>query len=73
MIDVTFLSSFPSFSFSHLGVTHIDFSPNERYLVTVSARPSNTEAFIVWDTITGQKKRAFPLDQHSSHGPSYFK
>lgn len=64
---------FFSFSFTHPGVTYIDFSPNERYMVTVSANPSNTDAFIVWDTITGARKRGFPLDQHSSSGSGYFK
>jgi len=59
--------------FAHRSVNYIDFSPTERYLVTISPRPNNPEAFIVWDIITGQKKRSFPLDQHVSQGPSYFK
>lgn len=59
--------------FAHRGVNYIDFSPGERYLVTISPRPNNFEAFIIWDVITGQKKRSFPLDQHLSQGPSYFK
>jgi uncharacterized protein with WD repeat len=54
-------------------VNYIDFSPNERYLITLSSRPNNSEAFIVWDVITGQKKRSFPLEQHYSQGPTYFK
>jgi len=65
--------NFCFYRFAHRGVNHIDFSPCERYLVTISPRPNNLEAFIVWDVITGQKKRSFPLDQHSSQGPSYFK
>jgi len=59
--------------FAHRGVNYIDFSPNERYLITLSSRPNNPEAFIVWDVITGQKKRSFPLEQHYSQGPTYFK
>ncbi|CAF2492557.1 unnamed protein product [Rotaria sp. Silwood2] len=59
--------------FAHRGVNYIDFSPGERYLVTMSPRPNNPETFIVWDIVTGQKKRSFPLDQHFSQGPSYFK
>ncbi len=54
-------------------MNHIDFSPTERYLVTISASPNSPEAFIIWDIITGQKNRSFPLDQHLSQGPSYFK
>jgi translation initiation factor 3 subunit B len=54
-------------------VNFIDFSPNERYLVTFSPRPNNPEAFIVWDIITGQKKRSFPSEQHLSQGSSNFK
>ena len=55
--------------FSHPGVQFIEFSPNEKYLVTFS--PSNhgqTEdptAIIIWDSRTGAKKRAF----HSENPP----
>lgn len=59
--------------FAHRGVNYIDFSPNERYLITLSSRPSNSEAFIVWDVITGQKKRSFPFEQQYSTGSAYFK
>jgi len=59
--------------FAHRGVNYIDFSPNERYLITLSSRPNNPEAFIVWDVITGQKKRSFPFEQQYSTGSAYFK
>lgn len=59
--------------FAHRGVNYIDFSPNERYLITLSSRPNNSEAFIVWDVITGQKKRSFPFEQQTSPGSAYFK
>jgi uncharacterized protein with WD repeat len=71
--DRTLKKKFFFSRFAHRSVNYIDFSPTERYLVTISPRPNNPEAFIVWDIITGQKKRSFPLDQHVSQGPSYFK
>lgn len=67
------VSTFFDFSFAHRGVNYIDFSPNERYLVTLSPRPNNPEAFIIWDVITGQKKRSFPLESNSDKGSTYFK
>jgi uncharacterized protein with WD repeat len=60
-------------SFTHRGVNYIDFSPNERYLITFSSRPNNPEAFIIWDVIKGERKRSFPFEQYNSQGPSYFK
>jgi len=50
--------------FAHPGVQFIEFSPNEKYMVTFSPNTSNTEsddpsAIIIWDSLTGAKKRAF--------------
>lgn len=49
--------------FSHNGVRYIDFSPCERYLVTLSTEapdtPKDPQAIIIWDIKTGQKKRGF--------------
>merc|ERR1712059_169519 len=49
--------------FAHPGVQFIEFSPNEKYMVTFSPNTSNTEsddpsAIIIWDSLTGAKKRA---------------
>jgi len=56
--------------FAHPGVQFIQFSPNEKYLVTLSPNVSNSEnddpsAIIIWDSRTGVKKRAF----HSENPP----
>jgi len=50
--------------FAHPGVQFIEFSPNEKYLVTFSPNTSNADnedpsAIIIWDSLTGAKKRAF--------------
>jgi len=52
--------------FAHEGVTLIDFSPCEKYLVTLSqqlAAQDDPQAIIVWDIRTGAKKRSFHADQ----------
>jgi len=50
--------------FSHTGVQFIQFSPNEKYIVTFSPsmQSSSNEdpnAIIIWDSRTGVKKRSF--------------
>ncbi|CAF1610975.1 unnamed protein product, partial [Didymodactylos carnosus] len=57
--------------FAHRGVNYIDFSPCERYLVTVSPAQRTDESVIIWDIITGQKLRWFPFDQQNPQWP-YF-
>ncbi|KAJ1505364.1 Translation initiation factor 3 subunit b [Coelomomyces lativittatus] len=60
--------------FHHPGVSHIDFSPNESYLVTYSPMPlplptlenswgieSVGHRFIIWNMATGKLMRSFPL------------
>jgi len=54
--------------FSHIGVQLIDFSPCEKYMVTFSPLPDNAEdpsAIIIWDCLTGQKKRGFRCENAS--------
>ncbi|KAK2161522.1 hypothetical protein LSH36_115g06038 [Paralvinella palmiformis] len=68
--------------FSHPGVQLIDFSPCERYLVTFSPLPDNKDdpqAIIIWDILTGQKRRGFHCDNTTvwpifkwNHDGSYF-
>lgn len=68
--------------FAHPGVQYIDFSPCERYLVTLSPvveDPHNPQNIIVWDIRSEAKKRTFirgtaeewPILKWSSDG-SYF-
>uniref|UniRef100_A0A8C7AFS2 Eukaryotic translation initiation factor 3 subunit B n=1 Tax=Neovison vison TaxID=452646 RepID=A0A8C7AFS2_NEOVI len=59
--------------FSHQGVQLIDFSPCERYLVTFSPlmdTPDDPQAIIIWDILTGQKKRGFHCES-SAHWPIF--
>jgi len=63
----------PKFSqisrFSHTGVQLIDFSPCERYMVTFSPLQDSQEdpqAIIVWDILTGTKKRGFHCETRST-------
>ncbi|XP_010173760.2 eukaryotic translation initiation factor 3 subunit B [Antrostomus carolinensis] len=69
--------------FSHQGVQLIDFSPCERYLVTFSPlmdTQDDPQAIIIWDILTGQKKRGFhcensahwPIFKWSSHDGKFF-
>ena len=44
---------------SHGGVRLMDFSPNERFLVTWSPEADQTQALVVWDVKTGKQLRAF--------------
>ncbi|KAI6076501.1 Eukaryotic translation initiation factor 3 subunit B [Aix galericulata] len=59
--------------FSHQGVQLIDFSPCERYLVTFSPlmdTQDDPQAIIIWDILTGQKKRGFHCE-NSAHWPIF--
>lgn len=59
--------------FSHQGVSLIDFSPCERYVVTFSRLMDTKEdpqAIIIWDILTGQKKRGFHCES-SAHWPIF--
>uniref|UniRef100_A0A3B4GC99 Eukaryotic translation initiation factor 3 subunit B n=1 Tax=Pundamilia nyererei TaxID=303518 RepID=A0A3B4GC99_9CICH len=59
--------------FSHQGVSLIDFSPCERYVVTFSPLMDTKEdpqAIIIWDILTGQKKRGFHCES-SAHWPIF--
>jgi len=69
--------------FAHEGVSLIDFSPNENFLVTFSpqyAASNDQQAIIVWDVRTAQKRRCFHADQEQivwpvfkwSHDDKYF-
>ncbi|KAI1301392.1 Eukaryotic translation initiation factor 3 subunit B [Halotydeus destructor] len=69
--------------FAHDGVSFIDFSPCENYLVTFSgslAGFDDPNAFIIWDIRTEAKRRAFHADRSSivwpvfkwSHDDKYF-
>merc|ERR1711868_85970 len=67
--------------FSHNGVHFIDFSPCERYLVTFSPQADSREvsAIIIWDILSGVKKRGFSCENASawpifkwSHDGKYF-
>lgn len=55
--------------FSHPGVQLIDFSPCEKYLITFSPLQTHGDepnAIIIWDIITGQKKRGFHCETQST-------
>lgn len=55
--------------FSHQGVHFIDFSPCEKYLVTFSPSADSKDdpkAIIIWDILTGQKKRGFHCENASA-------
>uniref|UniRef100_A0AAZ3SXJ9 Eukaryotic translation initiation factor 3 subunit B n=1 Tax=Oncorhynchus tshawytscha TaxID=74940 RepID=A0AAZ3SXJ9_ONCTS len=62
--------------FSHQGVSLIDFSPargNQSYVVTFSPLMDTKEdpqAIIIWDILTGQKKRGFHCES-SAHWPIF--
>ncbi|XP_042294217.1 eukaryotic translation initiation factor 3 subunit B isoform X2 [Sceloporus undulatus] len=59
--------------FGHEGVQLIDFSPCERYLVTFSPlmdTQDDPQAIIIWDILTGQKKRGFHCES-SAHWPIF--
>ncbi|KAJ3287790.1 Translation initiation factor 3 subunit b [Borealophlyctis nickersoniae] len=61
--------------FAHPNVKLIDFSPNEKYLVTWSHEPFTTadgeqHHIIIWDIVTGQQLRSFPTDASSTLGAS---
>jgi len=70
--------------FNHAGVQFIDFSPCEKYLVTFSPLADSRAtdeptAIIIWDVLTGAKKRAFNADKSQalpifkwSHDDKYF-
>ena len=70
--------------FSHAGVQFIDFSPCEKYLVSFSPLADSRatdepQAIIIWDVLTGAKKRAFNADKSQalpifkwSHDDKYF-
>jgi translation initiation factor 3 subunit B len=70
--------------FQHPGVKLVDFSPNERYIVTFSQSAAdqdntqNSQAIIVWDVHTGQKIRNFAKVSNNwpafrwSHDSKYF-
>ena len=60
-----------SCSYQHNAVKLIDFSPDERYLVTWNpldpGRP-DAENLIVWETRTGKRLRGFAHDPRDEHG-----
>uniref|UniRef100_UPI00398E3F4D eukaryotic translation initiation factor 3 subunit B-like n=1 Tax=Pristiophorus japonicus TaxID=55135 RepID=UPI00398E3F4D len=59
--------------FSHQGVQLIDFSPCERYMVSFSPlmdTKDDPQAIIIWDVLTGQKKRGFHCES-SAHWPIF--
>ena len=70
--------------FIHPGVQFIDFSPCEKYLVSFSPLADSRatdepQAIIIWDVLSGLKKRAFNADKSQalpifkwSHDDKYF-
>ncbi|XP_078461177.1 eukaryotic translation initiation factor 3 subunit B [Lampetra fluviatilis] len=59
--------------FSHQGVQLIDFSPCERYMVSFSPvidTREDPQAIIVWDVLTGNKRRGFHCES-STHWPIF--
>ncbi|XP_065899140.1 eukaryotic translation initiation factor 3 subunit B-like [Dysidea avara] len=67
--------------FSHTGVSLIDFSPDERYLVTFrkALQENDSESLVIWDIKTGAKKRSFAASDATdwpiikwSHDGKYF-
>src|SRR5439155_24890452 len=62
------------YRFAHEGVSLIDFSPLENYLVTFSSSLASFDdpnAFIIWDIRTGSKKRSFHADRYSIVWPVF--
>lgn len=60
--------------FAHEGVTMIDFSPCENYVVTFSAALAGFDdpnAFIIWDIRTGAKKRSFNSERNQIMWPVF--
>lgn len=60
--------------YAHEGVSLIDFSPSEKYLVTFSpqyAASNDQQAIIVWDVRTASKKRCFHADQEQIIWPVF--
>jgi len=56
------------FRVPHSGVFQLDFSPQERYLITISSSftdetAKTPKALVIWETKTGKKKKSF----HSSN------
>ncbi len=70
--------------FIHPGVQFIDFSPCEKYLVSFSPLADSRatdepQSIIIWDVLSGMKKRAFNADKSQalpilkwSHDDKYF-
>nr|CAG4642331.1 EOG090X01UY [Evadne anonyx] len=70
--------------FNHPGVQFIDFSPCEKYMVSFSPLADSRatdepQAIIIWDVLTGARKRAFNADKSQalpifkwSHDDKYF-
>jgi len=62
--------------FEHHGVSRIDFSPCENYLVSFNGTPPDRDdkraprSVVVWDIKTGQRKRGFLGPPHSMVGPN---
>jgi len=61
--------------FLHPGVTLIDFSPCEKYMVTYSPLPDTPgeepRAIIIFDLRTGMKKRGFHAETRNLHWPVF--
>jgi len=61
--------------FEHNAVTMIDFSPSEQYLITFNGTEPerddkrNPRALVVWDILTGKRKRGFMGPPRSMIGP----
>ncbi|KAK2708007.1 hypothetical protein QYM36_015632, partial [Artemia franciscana] len=62
--------------FSHPMVQLIDFSPNEKYMVSFSNafsdhKEGEPQSIIIWDVLTGQRKRSFNADSGSLNWPVF--
>lgn len=56
--------------FAHAGVKHLDFSPNENYMITISSPESrDNRSAVVWDVRSRKEIRTFDLVLLPAHVP----
>jgi len=60
--------------FPHQSVEHVAFSPDERFLITLSTslasvdNENDPQGIIIWETVTQAKRRSFPVHYHLKNG-----